>query len=1129
MALSFLITLVVAAAPAVCREPDLAWQYEAMSNLYAPPVVADISPAPGLETLICDSEAKILRCISAAGTQLWEFHGNWAKRLVALPALSGPCADGVRRIAVANGDGALTCLNAETGKALWRDEPGPVEWGGPLWMPGTPGMDPVLVVPTVSRGVHAYEAGGLPLWKLEATRAIPPLLIRGGMAAADVDGDGHAELFGTSAFGIFRVSYSGELVYEQYTGDDFQGGVTLADADRDRKAELYAVSGYDDFLWSFDAATGNARWKAPLYAGVDAYSAAAPAVGDIDGDGQEDIVTGDSAGHVYAFSPDGVLLWSFQTLLPTHMSVSLGDVTGDGYVDILAASGDHFLYCLDARGRLQWRYGTDLRLIAPPTLDDVDLDGKTDILLCGSDRKLRCLATDARYNVQTMPWPSRRYDSAQTGAVFGDGKERQRHVLLKEELSLNGEFERCKIKKGLEQFDENSPFYSKVTSRPNGWRMITSGDIRWAMSGDKVHGGSRSLFVGGAGTVQSEFVSVQTGWRKVSAVVYRNGGDGRASLQWFGDHGLLRQDELAPAREEDGWTGMACSDSVPPPGARYLAVALESKGPGLYWDSLAVDAAVEAPARFEVLVNQVGYDVGGPKRFIVQSNFEAAEAHYKILDGQGKVSREGPLENPARITGHFGQDWGNAYYGCAFSDLDTPGKHRVHVTLDGLPGDSWPFEIGENRLWRATARAAYRFFYYQRCGMAIPGFHGPCHLDDATGPDGTGQYPLWGGWHDAGDYNKYQNAPYVYGLACAYGRQKSLFDALGEMPSGFSEFLEEILWGGDHVRRMVMEDGSAFGSITSGYGYFGPPELETDNEPGTGDERPGACVSGDNSDAHQAALARILVFLDGKDAMDTPWNVWKETAERALDNALRQGRRGLLQLSTALDLYACTRESRHAETARALRAELYPESGVPDPSMTHVEVARRWDAVFGEGLAETLKEAVVRKADGMLRNAANPFGVYTMGPSEQPNFFGTPADKGGWHVGTNSYLLENAAFMAMACQYESRPEFLDFIYNQFNWVLGLNPFNISLMEGAGSAFAPSYHHRYTFSGVARGAVPGGVVNGITWRDFGDDRPGFDLSGKDIPAYESNEVWLPHNTNYLNALAQLAAARGQASP
>jgi hypothetical protein len=106
---------------------------------------------------------------------------------------------------------------------------------------------------------------------------------------------------------------------------------------------------------------------------------------------------------------------------------------------------------------------------------------------------------------------------------------------------------------------------------------------------------------------------------------------------------------------------------------------------------------------------------------------------------------------------------------------------------------------------------------------------------------------------------------------------------------------------------------------------------------------------------------------------------------------------------------------------------------------------------------------------------------------------------------------------------------LAFAYDQLNWILGNNPYNISLMEGCGSAFPPSYHHRYTISGVPRGAVPGSVVNGITWRAASDDRPEFDMRGLDIPNYESNEVWLPHNTAYLNALVNLQLARGQVPP
>jgi len=50
-----------------------------------------------------------------------------------------------------------------------------------------------------------------------------------------------------------------------------------------------------------------------------------------------------------------------------------------------------------------------------------------------------------------------------------------------------------------------------------------------------------------------------------------------------------------------------------------------------------------------------------------------------------------------------------------------------------------------------------------------------------------------------------------------------------------------------------------------------------------------------------------------------------------------------------------------------------------------------------------------------------------------------------------------------------------------------------------------------------------VVNGITWRAVRDDRPFLDISGRDIPAFESNEVWLPHNTEFLTALAHLKTA------
>jgi hypothetical protein len=91
--------------------------------------------------------------------------------------------------------------------------------------------------------------------------------------------------------------------------------------------------------------------------------------------------------------------------------------------------------------------------------------------------------------------------------------------------------------------------------------------------------------------------------------------------------------------------------------------------------------------------------------------------------------------------------------------------------------------------------------------------------------------------------------------------------------------------------------------------------------------------------------------------------------------------------------------------------------------------------------------------------------------------------------------------------------------NQVHWILGLNPYGVSMMEGVGSVFVPHYHHRYnTLPENPRGAVPGAVINGITraWPDH--DRPWMDLYPEPNADYQTNEPWLPHNNRWLFLIA-----------
>lgn len=525
------------------------------------------------------------------------------------------------------------------------------------------------------------------------------------------------------------------------------------------------------------------------------------------------------------------------------------------------------------------------------------------------------------------------------------------------------------------------------------------------------------------------------------------------------------------------------------------------------------DPKPPAPGGLRALVNQVGYDVGAPKRVVVQADGPLPE-RFDLLDAAGTVAFSAPLVPAGRIVGAYATDWGFNYALGDFSTFDIPARgYRVRVKTGDTEATSPPFAIGKDLLWNATAMPAVAFFYYQRCGFEVPGFHKACHLDDAVSPDRKTQHDLVGGWHDAGDYNKYQNAPYVYALARAYAWRRDAFDALTPVATGQVGFLDELRWGGAHVLRMLAPDGSAYGEITTGYRYWGAPELETDNKPGTGDERPiRGNETGNDPSEHAAALAR-LALLDPTDPR------WREGAERALAWCFAHGQRGPRACSAALDLHALTREARWADEARTM---------LPAPSAdpATVDLLRHFDALTGEDHAAALRTAALARAEEFMALSRNPFGIPSFGSPEAPNFFGAPeagTDLKAWHVGNSSRVLEAATAAALAWQYTRDAKYRAYALRQFDWILGVNPYALCLMEGVGTLHAPTYHHRYIRAGVPRGAVPGGIPNGITYRAPGIDAPYFDMTGVERPRYEPNEVWLPHNTNYLNALAALTQA------
>ncbi|MBK8625700.1 MAG: glycoside hydrolase family 9 protein [Saprospiraceae bacterium] len=162
-----------------------------------------------------------------------------------------------------------------------------------------------------------------------------------------------------------------------------------------------------------------------------------------------------------------------------------------------------------------------------------------------------------------------------------------------------------------------------------------------------------------------------------------------------------------------------------------------------------------------------------------------------------------------------------------FSAWTTPGIYHI---ADGNNGDirSEDFEIKTN-VYDAILNTATKTFYYQRCGVAkiapyaLTGYvDGVCHAQDTNcryinDPNNASLYKnMTGGWHDAGDYNKYVNFAYkpINDMLWSYeiNPQAWANDGMNipESGNGIPDLLDEIKYELDWLLKMQDNDGGVF-------------------------------------------------------------------------------------------------------------------------------------------------------------------------------------------------------------------------------------------------------------------------------------------------------------------------------
>jgi endoglucanase len=537
----------------------------------------------------------------------------------------------------------------------------------------------------------------------------------------------------------------------------------------------------------------------------------------------------------------------------------------------------------------------------------------------------------------------------------------------------------------------------------------------------------------------------------------------------------------------------------------------------------------------KIRINQIGYEVNSPKRFIVS---ETESETFEIINESGDVIQEGVLSNRGKW-----ESSGESVKMGDFSTFNNHGTYRIRIEDEG---SSYLFQIGNN-LYLDAAIDGLKSFYLQRMTMDIdqkfagvyqrPGGHPDtvCYFHESTGRS-SGPKSSPGGWYDAGDYGKYiVNAGVTVGTMLALNdinphvfQDGSLW--IPESGNGKNDLLDEIKFELDWMKTMQDDDGGVFHKLTTKRfeGFVMPVEAVNDRYI-IGKSTAAAL----DFAANMAMASRLYKDFDSvfaetcleaaakawSWAMRNPEEYYPKNPEDIHTGAYNDVILDEEFFWAAAELYISTGEEKYYDSIKDHLSGM--EFRVEESWRNYVDNIGYYSLLTPKSpLSETdkniVKDRLISLADSLAKVIEN-----------QP--YRIPVDHFKW--GSNSDFLNAAVLFTVAHHYTGNLNYKESMYETLDYIFGKNATGYSFVTGFGSKTPMHIHHRQSEADGILDPFPGFVVGGpnISRQDEGSLESAGKKYGSPLPArsyidevesFASNEICINWNAPYIFVLGLL---------